>query len=69
MSEMEVDIVFSKSEVEENKKFLGRCFGCLFLHLQRTGCNTTSGWCTRPDGKSTTFITSICGIEPPKTHD
>lgn len=69
MNRMKIGIVLTEREVEHFKRLLGNCFGCLFLHLTRTWCNTTSAHCTRPDGHSMTHLTTECGIEPPKTHD
>lgn len=69
MNGKEIDIFLTKSEVEWFKKTCGNCFGCLFFHLERTYCNSSSAYCTRPDGHSLTFMTTKCGIEPPKTHD
>ena len=64
-------IVYTKEEIEHFKKTgLRDCLGCLFLHLKKIDyCNTTSAHCTRQDGHSVTFLTTECGIEPPKTHD
>lgn len=64
-------IVYTKEEVEHFKKFtVGDCLGCLFLHLNMVDyCKTISAYCTRPDGRATTYLTSECGILPPKNHD
>ena len=63
-------IFYTKKEIEDFKKHLGNCLGCLFLHLKKVDyCNTSSAYCTRPDGHSVSHMTTKCGIEPPKTHD